>query len=1021
MLSWMGAQLASAATNIAKDKIAERVADASKDFGVLTEEQYAIMANIFESVQNHQTTKAQKDLQSLAAHISAQEYQDLSVLINAKDIDQLGQLDQLDQWVQAKREYVGTPGLVKKAAATFFSTITDQAKRHMGAWYENFRAPAPNLDAFSEALQGVSQPPVKPVQRSEIKVEQEILTQRQLLIQNTTQMAMAKTVLGWACGIQNLTDQTIVSYMENANQYSTDFRVVIFNEIDKADNVSGLRKFLAKACYMLLEPIVGFYVTHFTENFLAYFRSFLAEFNNGNFTLNRSVKFLNGHLQMVGGAYSRAANDPEPSADIDDSMKHDLERPEFNGGMIPAELFVSVAEESIERFAPVSSLREKVSAALSSVRIDNDSKFAWLNYPLAAATGLVTLTVAPIFFLIEWSGNALAKMALKKLVVDLKLVPSLVASTGHAIGMGEDYKHALNELMVRQLEEAWRLLTTHTDESASQFDISAFERTLSDITRADLKSFVSSLFLDLGYTLHSDNRANLQAYVKGQSASSMPESLKALFEALGIPLDIQEEAKETTVKYLALLLSTVLKKETLNEFTLTSLTTLNQSCFTLGGQRPSKEQMAATELRRNKLLGDIVNTAIRQAVNDKFYPMQRIQKEANQFILQMNLDVVQFDTEMHNLQREGYFSQMVTTYNQFIVARDKALLSQQGSPNVNNHSLSNFNAISKALMERLGPMKEILKTLSQYEQQSARATIEAEALESLNNIFARLSLEDHSDPTAHDIALEMMQQFGKDTLPNLQNSDDLSELNIKPMFNEIVAAITEYNFALEAIAVAKYLRSIIESRNTTKKTLAKEITNYKFASSKAELLKQLLNTAVNSETLNVDFLTIMITQYEKTAETCTETFARHAKFTETLQPLRETRAKTLEENKNKIAQQVTTLQGHSNTLAIWASNKEVIKDQIKALGKPVDKDSSVHTAVWDTDTLQPFQCQNTFPIDLTVFADTVREFVVRQITAYTHAIPLFYAKEYNWESLMRRMMVTFVQDKRRIVHPPTAG
>ena len=1012
MINRLGGWAFAKAAKMTQVQFIEYVGQVSQELGVLTDEQYALMASLPQLLRENNREKMESSLRSLEAHISVCEYTELQNFIENKNTEQL------TEWIEAKKDHIGTAGLVKKAATTFMSTISETTKKHLGAWYQNFRAPAPELGAFSGLLEGMSQPKERPIQRSSEEIQAAITQQKNFLIHNGTLMATAKSILGWVCCIQNLDHEQIVSYIEDVNQNKVDFKTLLFTQIDKAGNVSNLRKFLAKSCFYVLNPLIGFYVEHFTQNFLNHFQSQLAQFHNGHFTgaLNESVDFLNDHLQTVYGAYENAAQAQNRNAAIDTLIQRDLAKDLHNGGMTRAQLYVRVAEEAVERFAPVSSLRTRVAEVLDT-RIPEKSFWSRLNYPIAALTGLTSILITPIFYLIEWGGNALGKWILKKVAIELDLVPTLIASTGEAVGVGNEYKHALSELFVRQLQTAYDLMIS-SEEVGEQIDLSEFERNLPDQTRSNLKTFVSSLFLDLGCTLHSDTPASLRAYLEASQTQNMPEALEAFVEALGIPVNIQEEAKETTVKYLALLLTSVLKEEILQELTLTSLTTLNESCFTHDQLRPTPEQMRATEARRNKLLNDIITCAIRQAVNDKFYPMKRIQKEADQFVIKLHGEIEKFNSLMASFRMKDedgvQFSKMETVYRQFVLDRDKSLTSQQGSANVNNHSLNNFNAISATLAEKLKPMQPILVELCQLEQTIVSGKKEEEALTTLRNIFVQLG---KANLCQNHQSQSLMTQARTDVFPLLIGTEKLGGIQkqTEQRFVEISQALADQKTAQEGFAIAQTLDTIIQ--NTAPQQLNAEllqtINTHPFTSDLAETFKNTLQSQAKLGTLDRNFIANFRQNEEESMKRAQKTLTEQAQFVRDLETQIRERKTLLETSREKIQNHMGEFNKCLEALTQWAGQKEKIEEQIQALKKP--QDASDEVTSWSVkDKLQPFQCQNTFPLDLTAFADTVQEFVVRQIAAYTNALPLFFSKDFNWEGTIHRLMVEFVNDHRPV-------
>jgi hypothetical protein len=358
---------------------------------------------------------------------------------------------------------------------------------------------------------------------------------------------------------------------------------------------------------------------------------------------------------------------------------------------------------------------------------------------------------------------------------------------------------------------------------------------------------------------------------------------------------------------------------------------------------------------------------------------------------------------------------MVTTFRQFVLNRDKALSSQQGSANVNNHSLTNFNAISRAFAAKMKPMQQHLAALSQAEQAKALATTEHGALEKLQQVFARLD-EDHSKQDARAVTLEMMRHAQTDQFRLLEGSADLRDIlpTMRQRFGQLRQTFNDWQSADEAVAVATLLQTAIAD-GAPRQQLLQVVNSFNFVSPLAETLKQALNTQIRNGTLDDVAVAKMIDDNGKIIERCQQQLQQQKTYAETLAPLDHQRDEAIQKADADIAEHSEQMNQHLQTLTDWSGTEDDLRSQITAMAAPADDDAE--EAPWDAEAgLAPFKCQNTFALDLTAFADTVQEFVVRQIAAYTNAIPLLLSKEFNYDSSIHRLMVAFVNEQQ----PPAA-
>jgi len=961
-----------------------------KNFQVLTQDQYDVLLRIkaaYQAKEEHFAERFQQPLVQLQEILGADLVGRIRQIITTGHSPANEQ--ELAQIIDGQEDNVGGLAIAKKVGGVLGGGLVEKITAFFSTWWEQFKSPEPALNAFEQLVAQIAQPPQHvEVELSPRQVSAGILAQTQLLVKNSTNLSLATLVLQRCCGIQDLTSRQITSYIEEANQPGSNFKGVIFREIDHADNVNVLRKLWAKACYVMLEPLVRFYSSHFINNLVAYSQGKIASFQGDNFipSLQSALQFMNGHLRTVEGAYQYAARplDPlnPPHQSINEEIRSFLQRPEFNGNMTPDQLYNLVAEVIIDRFTPVAALREKAYNLFASLRIPQNSPAAWLNYPIAFFTGLISILASPVLYLGEWVMNKGVKFVLKQIAQRTQIVPTLIHSSNEAIGFGKEYKHAMNKVLVRQLERAWALMNPQQqpENPGEALDLAAFARSLPEATKEELRTLVSTLFLDVGYQVHAVNPAELRAHIAAKNESQMPESVKAILEAIGIPLDVMQEAQTTTVQYLAFLLNVILRQDMLHEMTLTGLQTANASCFSNDGARPTPEEMRSMEARRDKLLNNIITAAIRQAVNDKFYPMRRIQAEADAFVARVKGEATTFASRLIELGQDGNYPPMKTAFEQFVLSQDAALKAEQASPDVPNTTLKEFNdTISAGLADKLTPMGPLLTELSQLHGAQAIARSQRQALEELNLLFNNLEQVDCSSAEARAQTLTAIQNATVQLLPVLAHSHADLVQSAREQFQAVRNAFSLLNETLERSRAAKAVLDLMQGPGGPQATPAKQrqrtLNSMQIASLQA---KAMVLAAVEDEAQ----LRELAVDPAAAAQTAKDALAQaNGQFGQVIQPALEQQAAAIAQRVQTIQERHLQLMGRVAPLTEWANKLEKLK------------------------------CKNPYPVDLTAFSDLVREFVVRQIAAYTNSLPLFFEKDFNWESMMHRALVSFVHEQ----------
>jgi len=962
-MAFLFKSIGTGATNALSEQVSSLLSGMQLNLNVMSDDQYALLKNIqqqYNSGQEHLNETFQPLCPVLGETLSSR----ITEIIQTPRSEE-GALE-LDRIVKEVGSSVGAKGTAKKIAQVFIQTVGEQAKAYFGDFWDQFRAEEPQLGAFDELLGQIAQPEEASPRLAPEEVTRRLDEQTNLLVENSVCKAMAVLILDKACGIQGLTTNQVNAYIEASRQRGTDFKTVLFDTIDNTPDISLLRRLWGKATYTLMEPTVRLYTTSFIWSMRGYVRDKMSQFSSNQFVpaLNGMINFMNGHLTTIEGAYHRAADNSELRDSIDATILADLQRPEFNGNMTTEELYEKVSQCIIERFTPVSNFRQKAYDLLDSFRISDESWGSFLNYPIAVFTTVISIFLSPVLFTIEWVGNKVVKLALNKIASDSRLVETMVHSTEQAMGVGQIHKHAMNKFMVGQLEKAQHLMSSNqgTGDSA---ELAEFARNLPEATKDRLRTLVSTLFLDVGYQLNSANPARLKAYTDAVRQPPMSESVRALLEAVGIPLDIQQEAQAATVQHLTMLLKLILNGETLNELVLTGLESANQA-FVNSDAHPTAQEMRALEVRRDKLLNDIIQKAIRLAVNEKFYPLRRIQKSADLFVTQVKGDVADFLQKLTPLWTTKSTPAMKAEIEKLILKRNSALQSEN-APNVTLKELN--DTISQPLAEKLQKLYPHFNTLSAMREEQAVVLAQREALDSLASLFRGLSTLNLSTSAAYLQSLETFRFsiFEADHTPFVSQT--------QARFAHIRQTLTQLSERTEiAIAIDALLPRV----------------------ERGDSLRPL--------SAHLESLSLQSTSARQTVEDLLQNG-------EGMRELQETNRQAILDLRETLASIKTQFDEASETVqATLLQSAQDINREMDALKTDTVNPLLEELEKWATD-LGNIVCKNPFPIDLTVFADTVCEFVIRQITLYTKSLPLFAEKEFNWEPLMHRALIAFVNER----------
>lgn len=327
------------------------------------------------------------------------------------------------------------------------------------------------------------------------------------------------------------------------------------------------------------------------------------------------------------------------------------------------------------------------------------------------------------------------------------IVEALINNGVGSLVDAQGYTHALNTLLVQQLEEALSKLRRSSDSDSELPDFS-------ETKREELLIFVKNLFEDLKLNRAADTLPELQAALKPNTLTEVVDNM------------ITEEVIASITHNLASLISSMISREKLVDLALQFTQTINK-IYDEPGEALDEEEAKHTEARVSLLMERLVNLSVTRAIQEKieFGPI-REQQETNRRILQLQQEAQFFSTQISSRLKAAGIEEPPFTAEQ-------TLLLQSISQETKHHIIRLTQQLSEIRMlpipeqsrihlenlyleitKQLTPYRRALKHLKQYHSHALQLQSLKSFLEQFRENHRQLA--DLANHSAEEIETEVL-------------------------------------------------------------------------------------------------------------------------------------------------------------------------------------------------------------------------------------------------------------------------
>ncbi len=399
------------------------------------------------------------------------------------------------------------------------------------------------------------------------------------LVGNLTKFLTMKHIYEDVCGLKSSDElfytRLLTDSRKKGIEAPDDELKNLFFEKLKDDNVSVFMRIWAHLQYFFFGQIVKSNVQKASDIYFKEVFNYIKQHTGEHFSSlrNETTSNFTRYLSILGGAYKTIANNPQSTGRIEDMIKTELEKKEANLGLSSEELYLKFSEIVINK---------------------------------TLGTGIS-----------GWLGKKFIKNP-------EEIVRAIVDKSTDSIRDAQGYTHALNSVILEQLEEIWKLLRT---EISQQNDPASKKQSnpdskLSELKKSELSALVKNLFEILSKS-KCQTTDELDKLLKGELWSD--KANKAIDDFF-----IQDVIEKVT-NLLAVCVQSLAEEKQLQKLTYKFASLVNRT-FEMG-QEVTVKQMQDEEHRIAELSNQILRFAINNAVEDKFdLSGIKQQKETNRLV-----------------------------------------------------------------------------------------------------------------------------------------------------------------------------------------------------------------------------------------------------------------------------------------------------------------------------------------------------------------------------------------------------
>ncbi|MBS0604016.1 MAG: hypothetical protein JSS60_03145 [Verrucomicrobia bacterium] len=431
-------------------------------------------------------------------------------------------------------------------------------------------------DNMSELQEAIEVAPVEP-QSQDWKTLAH--AEKDKLVNNTANYLTIKHIYEDVCGLKPVDEkfymQLLAKAKKNGRFSDTELKKLFFEELGKG-KVNLVTRLYARAQYYFYGGIVKRFTAKASTIYFNEIFAYIEKHKGANFESLRNQVTTNftRYLTILGGAYKNVAKTESPTGTLEEMLKTELEKKQSNLGFETKELYMEFAQNVIQK----------------------------------------TL-----------NSGALSWFAKKIIGNPEQIVRSIIDKATSSIQDTRGYTHALNSVILEQLDEVWSLLQSEmAGQSTGRDPIMLAE--ISEGKKAQLAGLVKNLFEILRKS-KCNTVDELRDLVKGKLLSA---TVNKAVDDLFI-----EEVLEKVTNILAVTIQSLVKEDQLQKLTFKFASLVNRT-FEVG-EEVTVEQMQDVERKLAKRSEQILRLTINTAVEEKFdFSGKKQQKETNRFVQELH-------------------------------------------------------------------------------------------------------------------------------------------------------------------------------------------------------------------------------------------------------------------------------------------------------------------------------------------------------------------------------------------------
>ncbi len=570
---------------------------------------------------------------------------------------------------------------------------------------------------------------------------------------------------------------------ESTRLGSAQFKEYLFKEIN---SLNFSQRFLAKACYYFLIPILRLYIDHFFSSVMTRLLNFVQygeeepviegagktspETLQKRATLKKMDKLQHPAIRTfhtLNLAFKDVAKSEKANGTKDELMASTLNDPDYNKapgsrdkdpGQKPEEIYRKTTALLVQALTPSLQMAQWLQETVQNAQFSDSSFFSWFNWPVSSVLQTITFPLYIASLLIDSCVNFFTKKVLYYVASRFQVLKTIQDKVLDSI-INDDFASELNRFIVEKLD---LLKADLTKESSSDKTSSPVEHVqIPQQAIKDSQELVVSLLSAL-YKMEKSTPEDLWDFLFN-SFASVPE-MKKLLDLLAEPQ--KKKIKEAIGKHLAQLIFSALTEDALKEVIYTFLKTANNPPVTTADSSIKTTDAGALQERRKATQEEVIKLLIQQGVYQIIQGLKSTQEEAEQFVLHLQNQTANYINDTMTAIEKDNEKLLLPRFTEFRTLRGTVLMEMDKSIHASNFSKTEFKRIGEDLLKQLSHLPYYLFELTariQWKQQVVKAQND---LKEIEKFFSTINLSGE-EPSEFKTTLSNTDKM---TLPRMRTS-----------------------------------------------------------------------------------------------------------------------------------------------------------------------------------------------------------------------------------------------------------